>query len=280
MIDILGIFGIWPWSDASGPFGQPQGAEDLEDAVRDRVRANAEEARPGERRVLFPVIDLERAAAAETYPNGKTKRTRWRPVDLSTRVVLIGLHQAGVERGEQRWMDTVHRVTCHRAIGPSGNRYRVHPLDRRLVAINRLDRRPFHTISIEVLGNFEGVDGGRPDWWKPEVMGRGYPDEAQISALRQEILAVEAEVRDMGGRLSGIVPHRVSGRNRRGKPNRPICPGSRVWSAGGEWAAAELGVPVPAPGQTFGGLPIPESWHGDHWPRLLDSGLTGIPDPR
>lgn len=226
-------------------------ADDLEDPSK-----------PGAPPKLYPVIDVEERAANVCYRNGKVKRTRWKPVDLSKRIVVIGLHQAGVERSEGRWGKTAHKVTCHRAIGPAGNRYKVHPLDRRLVCTNRVDRAPYHCIGIEVLGNFEG-DAGQGNWYKPDRFGYGQLGAAQLEALRQEIESIVREVEAMGGVVVGILPHRTVGRNKRGKPNRPICCGSAIWSGAGEWAGAELGLAVPGKDWALGGLPVKDSWHGE-----------------
>lgn len=253
----------------------PQGPEpgEVEACAADRQCADdlLDPAKPGTPPSIYPQIDVERQAAAVKYDSGIVKRTRYPVVDLRRRTVLIALHQAGVERSEGRWLDSVHRVTCHRAIGPSGNRYRVHPIDRRLVCTNRFDRDPWHAIGIEVLGNFEGVDGSGK-WYKPEIFGRGRAGEAQIAALREEIAAICSEVDDAGAVVAGIVPHRIAGVDSKGKPNRPICCGSRVWSQAGEWAGAKLGLRVPADGFAVGGLPIAPEWHGEFWPdcgRLL-----------
>lgn len=250
----------------------PPEAGDVEECLADRCEADVFEspAEPVVAPTIYPVVDLEDAAAAVKYRNGKVKRTRYPRVDLSGRIVLIGLHQAGVERGESKWERTAHRVTCHRAIGPAGNRYRVHPLDTRIVCTNRVDRAPYQCIGIEVLGNFRGMPEGTPGGgkhYKPEVFGEGYLGLAQLIALRQEIQAVVDEVEAMGGVVVGILPHRTTGLNSRGRPNRPICCGFEIWSGAGEWAGAELGLRVPGPEWSLGGLPIHESWHGEYWPR-------------
>lgn len=212
----------------------------------------------------FEIVDVEHRAASATYGNGKNKRRRYPLVDLSNRRVLIGLHQVGVERSESRWRQTMHRVTAHRGIGPTGVRYRIHPLTTRLVATNRLDRDPWACIAVEFAGNFEGLDGsGR--WYKPERFGHGRASDAQLSAGRAEVRSITREVQLVGGRVEGIVPHIIAGRDRYGRPNRQICPGSRVWSEVGEWAGAELGLAVPGPGFEVGGLEIPAGWHGPHW---------------
>lgn len=211
---------------------------------------------PGEPPAVYPVVDLEAEAAKVTYPSGKVKRTRFPRANLANRKVVIALHQMGVERADSstRWK----HVTAHRVIAPAGRRLRLHPLDVRLVCTNRLDRHPWHAIGIEVAGNFEETDGdGR--WWKPEIYGRGRAGEAQLEALRQEIRDICLEVRAMGGDVIGIVPHRVAGQSK-GKPNRPLCCGSRVWIEAGEFMAHMLELAVPAPGWTIGGLPIPTEW--------------------
>jgi N-acetylmuramoyl-L-alanine amidase len=217
---------------------------------------------------VMPEIDIEARAATVTYAhNGKLKRDRYPRVKLKTRRVVIVLHQTGVERSEARCDERAHLVTCHRLIGPTGRRYRVHPLDVRLVAANRLDRAPWHAINIEVAGNFEGEDGSGV-WWNPARYGRGRAGVAQIRALREEIVEITREVRQTyAAEVTAIVPHRVSGIDERGRPNRPIDCGSRLWAEGGEWAGAMLGLQIPAVGWKIGGEPVPETWHGPYYDR-------------
>lgn len=239
-------------------------AEDAHSCVFDRHCADLDFDFSGE--TDFEIVDLEPKATRVTYANGKRKRKRyrWSPVDLSKLQVLIVLHQTGVERSEATTSKRGHLVTCHRLIGPTGVRYRVHPLDCRLVAANRLDRSPWHAISIEVGGNFEGTDGDG-DWYKPERFGRGRAGNAQLAACRLEVAEIIDEVEAMGGQVVGIAPHRISGRNRKGRPNRPLCCGSRVWAHVGEHAGAVQGLRVPAPEFSVGGLVVPDEWHGEHW---------------
>lgn len=208
------------------------------------------------------VEDIEFQAAQARYKSGKLKRTRYKLVDLSKRYVVIVLHQMGVERASSssRWW----RVTAHRAIKPDATRVKIHPVNVRLVAANRLDRDPFHAVNIEVGGNFEALDGsGR--WWAPEVMGRGRASSLQLEATRQAVIDVRAEVQWCGGIVRAIVPHILSSVD----PFKPACCGSRVWSLVGEWAGAELGLAVPD-GATFGGLNIPREWHGPYWARCTE----------
>lgn len=238
--------------------------DDLELA---ECRRERERARPGS---VGRIVDLEGKAAAAKYKSGIVKRTRYPRVTLAKRRVVIVLHQTGVERpsSSQRW----HLVTAHRVIAPNGDRMRLHPIDVRLVAANRLDRAPWHAVSIEVGGNFEGVDGGDPDWYQPNVLGRGRATDAQLESAFAEVEMICEEVAHAGGRVEAIAPHRIAGRDEHGRPNRQICPGSRVWSGVGERAGADLGLAIPAPGLALGGLPIPDEWHGPHFPgctRLL-----------
>ncbi len=236
--------------------------DDLRDGVCARERLAADRDLP-----TFEVVDLEAKAASARYgPDGPVKRTRHAPVDLSGRRVVVGLHQAGVERTEARWRQSAHRVTCHRAVGPTGVRYRVHPLATRLTATNRFDRRPWHCIAIEMLGNFERIDG-TGSWYKPDRFGYGRASEAQLEAAFFEVKALCDEVAELGGVVEGIVPHIIAGRDRRGRPNRQACPGSRQWAEVGERAGAELGLAVPADGFALGGEPVPSAWHGRYWGR-------------
>ncbi len=227
------------------------GADALEDPTQ-----------PGAPPHAYPVVDLEARASSARYRTGKLKRTYCPKPDLSKRRISIALHQAGVVRSEARWLKSAGGVTCHRAIGPTGNRYRVHPLDVALVATNRFNRSPWHTIAIEVLNNLKGTPNGRH--YKPEIFGAGTLGPAQAEACRQEVAAIVAEVEALGFHVVGIVPHRIAGIGSNGKPNRPICPGFEIWSQVGEWAGAVLGLPIPREGWTVGGLPIPKEWHGPY----------------
>lgn len=215
----------------------------------------------------FPIIDHEEEAARRAkYPkSGESKRFKFPPVkDLSQRDVVIVLHAMGVTRksSSTRWP----LVTGHRVIGPAGERMRIHPPNRRLVAANRLDRRRFHAVSIEMSGNFEGIDGNG-NWYKPHKFGAARASVSQILACRQEVIALRDELREDYGveRIYMLAPHRVSGRNKRGVPNRTLDPGSRVWSLVGEWCARHAGFPIPGPGARWAGAPIEDDWHGPYW---------------
>lgn len=224
----------------------------------------------------LPVVDLERECATVRYERGslkgKIKRTLYPRVPLRKRRCVVMVHQAGVERPELGKDGNTHprrkHLTCHRGIGPRGYRYRMHPLDVRLVAGNRIDRSPWHAFHIELVGNFEGQDG-RGDWAFGLTNGRGRASDAQLHALAAEIASLQSEALDLGAVVEAVVPHIVTGRDKHGKPNRLIDPGSRTWAAA-EDAARLLGLAVPAPGFALGGKPVPDSWRPETpAPRLL-----------
>lgn len=220
-------------------------------------------------------VDMTSKAAPTTYTRGsyrgKVKRTLFPRVDLTRREVVVCLHQTGVERRDDspRW----HLVTAHYVITPSGRVCHLHPIDTRLVAANRLDRAPYHAISIELSGNFEGVDGSG-DWWSPSTMGRGRATEAQLYAGRWLVRRIARDVAAKRATVAAIVPHRIAGRDSAGKPNRPLCPGSRVWGEVAERVSVSDGIPVPRPGVAVGGSPVPESWRSMAWATLEDLGLA------
>lgn len=237
--------------------------DDTEGAdVDEQARAEGDRAvvvpTPGK---IYPVQDLMTKAATARYADGRVKRTAYPRVDLSKRRVLIWLHQVGAERADSnaRW----HLTTAHSAIKPSGTRCRLHPVNVRLVCQNRGDRSPWAGVGIEIGGNFEGVDG-TGNWYRPDKFGRGRMSDAQVDATRQEVVAVIQAVADLGGVVEGIAPHIIAGRDKAGRPNRQLCPGSRAWSQVGEWAGAELGLKIPGPKFHLGGMPIPPSWYGPH----------------
>lgn len=225
---------------------------DMAECAADRCDASALE-----------VIELYKLGAGARYPSGRAKRTRYAPVDLSERKVVGMVHQAGFERGETRSIDRAHLMTAHTVVTPQGKRCRIHPPSTRLVAGNRVDRAPYHGLHIEVIGNFERIDG-TGTWWSPDRMGAGRASEAQIAAVNAELRHWDETV---PGGLWAAMPHAVAGRDSKGRPNREGCCGSRLHAECVEWAGAEMGVLVPGPGFELGGVEVDPRWHGRHWPR-------------
>lgn len=217
--------------------------------------------RPGECR---QVVNLRAEAAGATYADGRIKRTAYPPVDLRARKVVAMIHQAGFT-----WKATNPRhskITGHGAIRVDAAILDLHPVTTRLVAGNRIDRAPWHGVHLEVVTNAEGLDGSG-NWYKPDVFGKGRATDAQIDSARQWLATLQSTLAGQGIELYGVLPHIVTGRDKRGKPNRTIDPGSRLHSEVVEWGGAELGLRVPRDGWALGGAPVPLSWHGPHWPR-------------
>lgn len=242
---------------------EPLTEEEIAECTLERAAC---EARPTYRNlseVFYPVVDFREKAAEATYSNGRNKLTRYRRNDLSKLRVILALHQTGFERSERRLMQSAWRITASRVIGPTGQRYRNFPLDVRLISTNRLDRAPWACIPLEFVGNFERIDG-TGTWWAPDRFGRGRATEDQIMGGRAEILAIDRALDAIGVDLWGIAPHIVAGRDKRGNPNRHACCASRLWSEVGEWAGAMLGLRIPGPGWSCGGLPIPPEWYGPY----------------
>lgn len=217
------------------------------------------------------IVDMQDKAAKAFYRKGplagRPKRIAMGTADLARRRVVITLHQTGEETDEQ-W-PSYHRITSHFVISPMARVLRLHPLQTVLMQTNRFNRAPWHQIGIEVSGCFEALDGsGR---WPPSALrGHGRASDRQIEATVQLVTRlVHVEVPELGGVVEAIVPHIVAGRDETGKPNRQACPSSRVWSEAGERAAAELGIAVPGPAFSLGGVPIPEEWHGPYWSRCI-----------
>jgi hypothetical protein len=220
------------------------------------------------------IEDLRRECSDVTYSRGaskgKRKRDLYRRADLAMRETVICLHQTGVNRADA---SSRHKlITAHFVVTPLGRILWLYDLDVRLIAANRLDREPYHAISIEFVGNFEGVDGdGR--WFAGDKFGRGRPTDAQLASGRWLVRHLLREVARKGSSVAAIVPHRIAGRDSHGRPNRQLCPGSRIWQGVGEAVAATDGVRVPAPDAAVGGAPIPDSWRGPHHETLRRLGL-------
>lgn len=221
---------------------------------------NAE--REKQKRYPLRIHDVEdKARAVRFRRSGKRKRRG--KVDLRARRIVIVLHQSGFVRSHARMLESAHRINCHRAVDGTGARFRVHPLDAMLWAADAFNYKPFHAINIEVIGNFGGNGPDGPHW-RPDKFGKSILEPAQRTAVRAEIRTIVSEVEDAGVHVSMIAPHRVSGNDRKGRPNRPLCCGREIWEQCGEWAADALMLPTPRPGESFGGSPIPDAWRGQY----------------
>lgn len=213
-------------------------------------------------------IDLRAEAARATYRSGsyrgKVKRTLFKLRDLRRLRVILVIHQTGFEVPSRSsvWA----KVTANDVVKPDATLCRLHDPAVRLVAGNRVDRPPYAGVHLEVGGNFERQDGDG-SWWSPETQGRGRASDGQIAAGRRWVVRTVGELGGRGIVVEGIAPHVVFGRDRKGRPNRGACCGSRLHSEIVEWAGAELGLAVPRDGWALGGAPVDPKWHGPHWAR-------------
>ncbi|MGH1343831.1 MAG: hypothetical protein ACRBN8_19900 [Nannocystales bacterium] len=252
---------LWPaisdastrWQDAIGKLD----AAELEQAETD----------PAGEGVDYHLVDVRDQAKRSRYrPSkrrralglpGRIKRTAYPPVDLSKRRVVLVIHQMGVVRTPAQLRRRAKLVTAQEVWG-DGAVYIVHPDETHLIASNRFDREPYHSINFEFAGNFEGVAGsGR--FFKPEQLGRSRMSAAWAQATSSRLTDKIGELRRRGIEPFMIAPHRVAGRDQDGNPNRQICCGSAQWKIA-ESVAAVCNVPVPGDDYQIGGLPIPAAW--------------------
>lgn len=257
---LIKIFDSLAWEDA------------IESALEQMAEAQREHGDPPiDREEILAgtrFVDAYTAAARAKYRGGRNKRTRYKPVDLERRQVVVMLHAMGFERSRasSRWP----LVTCHRAVVDDGEGayvQRLHPVTTRLIAGNAIDRAPWHGVHIEIEGNYGTPEG---KFWSPEKMGRTVLTETMRDAARAAVVDLIRDVEEQGGEVVAIMPHRVTGRGRSkrtGKlyPNRPLCPGHEIWSQVGEWGARHLDLAMPGPDFELGGLTIPDTWHGPEW---------------
>jgi hypothetical protein len=228
---------------------------------------SAEDLRPTEFERRYKVVDLRDDAASVRYRpskrrkalglRGRVKRTRYAPVDLRTRRVVLVVHQTGFIAG--RSIERLaKKITAHEVWNPDGTVYVVHPDNTRLVAANRLDRSPYHAINFETVGNFSGIEG-QEQFFRPERLGRSFVTSELAEMMEARLVDRIRGLREIGIDPYMLAPHRIAGRNEHGEPNRQICCGSGIWSVA-ERVAAQTGVPVPGDDFELGGLPIPASW--------------------
>lgn len=228
------------------------------------------DAEPNEDR-SYRVVDIREEAKRVRYQAsrrrkalglpGRIKRTAYAPVDITKRRVVLVIHQMGVVRSLARLAQRARLVTAQEVWAADGTVYIVHPDETRLIAANRFDRDPYHSINFEFAGNFEGVAGsGR--FYKPELFGRSVMTDAWALAAAQRLTDKIIDLRSRGVEPFMVAPHRVAGHDDEGNPNRQICCGSAQWKIA-ERVAAEMDIAVPGPDYEIGGLTIPEDWRSE-----------------
>jgi hypothetical protein len=176
-------------------------------------------------------------------------KTRVRPL---AKVTGICLHQTACVMGErpQRY----DGMGAHVGVTRAGRVIWLHDWDRRVIAANGLNDS---TVSIEFDGLLFGVEGDAHTVWDNPAtpareQGMALTPE-QVTAGRDVIRWIVADVARRGGAVTAIRAHREASASRRSDP------GQAVWRDVALPMAAELGLA--AGGKTIGdGLPIPREW--------------------
>jgi len=186
---------------------------------------------------------------------------------------ITNLHPRKASKGQRPWKQ-ITGITLHQTGIMLGNNLKRFESLRAHIGILRLDRPtivqvyPYNVllhhgnafnrpdVGIEINGCFEGIDGRKRTAWKG-----GYKTEPhrctdeQITATREAIRRICAEVEAHGGEVLHIHAHRQTSATRRSDP------GSRVWQEVGIWAQDELGLTDGGDGYTLrNGLAIPKEW--------------------
>ena len=176
------------------------------------------------------------------------KKERRKKRDLSE-VVGVALHQTSVQRSSRATARRAHLTVAHVLVSQDGYVFWIHPFEAYLYAADHLNA---FTVSVELMGNFQGEPGGR--WYKPKRFGEGHPTPIQIHRTRQTLLWLTTVIPS----LCWLWAHRQS----RVKPKvaKELDPGWEVWQTVSGWAERS-GVLETQPWRTWGtGLPIPHSW--------------------
>lgn len=182
------------------------------------------------------------------HPLAKPQLSRKRSWAETTAIVL---HQTACVLGEsaERWFS----VPIHVGITRLGKVLYLNEFTWNLPHANGFNAR---SVGIEIDGTFEGVDGDRSTWWPSP----GYKDPMrvtpeQIASTKDAIRWICSVVANNGGKITHILSHRQSSKD------RVSDPGSRVWQEIGLWAQKELGLSDGGDSFTVGeGRPIPRQW--------------------
>jgi hypothetical protein len=171
-----------------------------------------------------------------------------------TEVTAIMFHQTACWLSTSTDIARCDAVGCHRAFYPDGRIFRLHPLNRKIIAGHGGNNRCLH---YEIDGNFHGVEG-RPDTlWRPGGRAAVLPVE-QIEAVKAQARRDVAEVLAHGGRVVFALRHRQGSKDRRDDP------GSEIDQRIVQPLMLELGLEDGGPGWVFpdanGGMPIPVEW--------------------
>ena len=166
------------------------------------------------------------------------------------KITAAVLHQTSCHLGTkpERW----YTLGAHFGLPPDGNIFYINKLNVVMWHANWFNK---FSVGIEIDGNFQGLEGRDNTRWTPGGR-KSSLTSAQIVAAKETIIWICKEVEKHGGRITDILAHRQTSKNRVNDP------GSAIWKEIGLWAQKELGLnnePLYTKGS---GLTIPEEW--DH----------------
>jgi hypothetical protein len=171
-----------------------------------------------------------------------------------TEVTAIMFHQTACWLSNSPDIARCDAVGAHRVIYPDGRRFKLHPLNRRIVHGHGGNNR---CIGYEIDGNFHGVEGRPGTLWRPGGRAAVLTDE-QIEAVKQQARDDIAEVKAHGGHVTLALRHRQASEDREGDP------GSAIDKLIVQPIMREHGLGDGGPGWVFpdrnGGRPIPVEW--------------------
>lgn len=181
-------------------------------------------------------------------------------------ITAIVLHQTACHLGKKvkRW----YTLGAHFGLPADGNIIYVNKLSVVMWHANWFNR---FSVGLEIDGNFQGLEGRDSTRWTPGGR-KSSLTSAQIVATKETIKWVCKEVEKAGGRVTDVLAHRQTSKN------RVADPGSAIWQEIGLWAQQTLGLrnePLYTKGS---GLTIPEEWDHraihDYYGRLTERAIT------
>lgn len=166
-----------------------------------------------------------------------------------SQITAIVLHQTACTLGErvQRW----HSVPIHMGVTKQGRILHLNDFCHNLPHANGFNSR---SVGIEIDGSYCGIEGDTKTWW---AGGQSSPDvlsAVTYSAARAAVQWIVDEVAHYGGKVTHILAHRQSSKD------RVSDPGSAIWQQVGVWAQHSLGLSDGGEGYQQGGSPIPSAW--------------------
>lgn len=174
-----------------------------------------------------------------------SKRRSWKDT------TAIVLHQTACVLGEtpERWFG----VPIHVGVTRGGKVLYLNEFTWNLPHANGFNSR---SVGIELDGTYEGIEGDRSTWWpSPGYKEPLRPTSELIASGREAIRWICSVANKNGGKITHILSHRQSSKD------RVSDPGSRLWQELGLWAQNELGLSDGGDSFVVGeGRPIPKQW--------------------